>query len=515
MIKNTKISKEDVLDQARSLLLKPSKNTKRKILLAVNLTVISLVILHISIQLIQFGKLPDPARDMIFYPLLFVINLFSFIYNIRIIIKEGEGSKFWNSFTAWSSIVILMIMSLATLHTNPNTATSILFDTSFSVIIIFIVGTVLNRKVAVVWFVIATLSLYFAYTNRGTDFTYYLMTKDQVQTLEQQLQQSNPEAVSWLEQAKKEKIEPLPISLFVRIWFILILLAFLPTYFEAGMIGKVLKAIPEVISNINIAAEQKNKLENENLRMGMELDVAKRIQTMVLPEKSEFANCKDLDIAARMDTATEVGGDYYDILPQKDGSTIFGIGDVTDHGLQSGIVMLMTQSALRTAIDQTNVSLTHALKQINNLIFSNVQTRLKDKRNLTLALLKYKDDKMQMAGQHEFFILLKKDEPKAEKIETLDLGIYIGLVNNIDEYVSEKTIDFVKGDILLLYTDGITEAENPEGVFYGLHNLMNCLEKNRHNTPQEIVDNISKDVYSFINGADLLDDLSLVVIKRI
>jgi sigma-B regulation protein RsbU (phosphoserine phosphatase) len=515
MITEKNISKEDVLSQARTLLLKPSKNTKRKILIAVNLIVIFLAILHITLQLTKFGKLPDPARDMVFYPLILLINLFSALYNLRIILKEKEGTKFWNGFTTWSSIVILMIMSLATVHTNPNTATSLLFDTAFSVILIFVVGTVLNRRVSVIWFVISSISLYFAYTNRGTDFTYYLMTKQQVQTIEQQLEQNNPEAIEWLQQAKEEKIEPLPIGLFVRIWFMLLLLAFLTTFFESGMIGKVLKAIPTVISNINIAAEQKNKLENENLRMGMELDVAKRIQTMVLPQKSEFANCKDLEIAALMDTASEVGGDFYDILPQKDGSTIFGIGDVTDHGLQSGIVMLMTQSAMRTAIDNTGISLSSALTQINNLIYSNVQTRLKDKRNLTLSLLKYDNNKITIAGQHEFVILLKKDKQKADKIETLDLGIYVGLIENIDQYISEKTLDFEKGDSILLYTDGVTEAENKQGQFYGLHRLMATLEKNRHNTAEEIIENISKDVYTFIEGSAILDDISLIIIKRV
>lgn len=515
MINQSKISKEDVLSEARSLLIKPSKNTKRKILIAVNFSVVFLSVLLVSSQLFLYGELPYPARDLVIYPLVFIFNLFSAIYNLRVIIKDIEGWKFWNKFTLWTSMVILMLMSLAAVHTNPNTATSFLFDTAFSVILIFIIATVLNRRIAVIWFIITLLNIYLAFSFRGSDFKFYLMTSDDVEEIEIKIQQNDQKAIQYLEKAQKEKIQPLPIGLFLSLWVMMALIAFLPAFFESGMIGKVLKAIPGVINNINIAAEEKNKLENENIRMGMELDVAKRIQTMVLPEKSEFDNCKDLNIAARMDTATEVGGDFYDILPQKDGSVIFGIGDVTDHGLQSGIVMLMTQSALRTAIDNSEISLSKALKQVNKLIFNNVQTRLKDKRNLTLSLLRYKENKITITGQHEFVILLKKDKTKAEKIETLDLGLYVGLLENIDEYISEKTIEFEKGDTLLLYTDGATEAENTEGQLFGLHRLIASFEKNRHNTAQEIIENITKEIYDFIKGKELLDDISIVVIKRV
>ena len=215
-----------------------------------------------------------------------------------------------------------------------------------------------------------------------------------------------------------------------------------------------------------------------------------------------------------METASEVGGDFYDILPQEDGSTIIGIGDVTDHGLQSGIVMLMTQSALRTSIDKSDISLKKALQQVNNLIYSNVQTRLNDNRNLTLALLKYKENKIQISGQHEYLILLRKENSKAEKINTLDLGFYVGMLKNIDKYIEEQTFDFNEGDIILLYTDGATEAENRQKEFYGIDRLIAALEKNRNTSSQEIVENIKKDIFNFINGREILDDISLVVIKR-
>ncbi len=505
---------EDVLSKSTSLLTKPFKNTKRKILIAFNLTFVFAIALHITLQLIQFGKLPDPVRDMIFFPLIFFINLFSAGYNLRVIVKQLKGNKFLNGFTPWSSIVLIMLLAISIVHSSPNTATSFLFDFAFSIILIFIVGTVLNRKVAIVWVAITCLSLFLGYSNLGSDYKYYVMTSEQVKTLEEQFEQEAPEAVEWLNTALAEKKAPVPIGVFVIIWIIFIILAFIPTFFESGVIGNLLKVIPTVVKNIEIASEEKNTLENENLRMGMELDVAKHIQTMVLPDISEINNCRDLEVAARMDTAVEVGGDFYEVLPQEDGSTIFGIGDVTNHGLLSGVVMLMTQTAFRTSIDGEDISLSKALKQVNKVIFNNVQTRLKDFRNLTLSFLKYKEGKVTITGQHETVLLLKKDSNKIEEIDTLDLGIYIGLMPNIDEHVSEKTFNLNKGDLMILYTDGVTEAENPSGEFYGIERFKKSIEKHRTKSCKDITDALTEDLYKFIDKAELFDDITLVTIKR-
>ncbi|MFP4622493.1 MAG: PP2C family protein-serine/threonine phosphatase, partial [Bacteroidales bacterium] len=350
-------TKEDVLSQSQHLLLKPSKNTKRKILIAVNVSVVIIATIHLITQILQFGHLPDPARDLLLYPLIIILNIFSGLYNIKIVSRDKEGNRFLNHFTAWVSIIVLQIVAIVIVHCNPNTANSFLFDFVLSGILIFICSTVLNRKVALVWFVIASISLYVAYENRGSDFTYHMLTQKETIQFEKDLAENEPEALERSQTLMEENKKPLPIKLYLSIWVTFLLLILLPSYFEGGMIGNILKVIPTVVHNINIATEERNKLEKENIRMGMELDVAKRIQTMVLPQKKEIEKSRELDIGATMITATEVGGDFYEILPQKDGSTLFCIGDVTDHGLYSGIVMLMTQSVVRATADEQKTDL--------------------------------------------------------------------------------------------------------------------------------------------------------------
>ena len=99
------------------------------------------------------------------------------------------------------------------------------------------------------------------------------------------------------------------------------------------------------ISSLNV------KLRSENVRMGAELDVARQIQMMVLPKERELSTISGVEIAAYMRPADEVGGDYYDVL--RDGQRFkVGIGDVTGHGLESGVLMLMVQSVAR-ALQET------------------------------------------------------------------------------------------------------------------------------------------------------------------
>jgi len=83
------------------------------------------------------------------------------------------------------------------------------------------------------------------------------------------------------------------------------------------------------------------QLQAENLRMGAELEVTRKLQHMLLPTAEELHQIADLDIACYMEPAAEVGGDYYDVL-QHNGQIKIGIGDVTGHGLESGVLMVMT-----------------------------------------------------------------------------------------------------------------------------------------------------------------------------
>lgn len=508
----TKMQK-DTLAEARDLLQEPSRDTKRKILVALNVIVGLLVIVFVTIQLATNGHLPAPERDNIIYPLALFLNFGSAAYNGYCLRRKGGGSERWDAITAWASVIFLQLIALAIVHSSPNLPLSMLSDRAFSILVIVFTGVILNRRAAFVWFVVSTLSLYMAVKNIGPNFNYYLMTSDEVAKLNALANSSKDVYTTRTAMAVQESLLPLPIVLFAVASFIHALLAFFATFFEAGMIGQVLQAIPNAIDKIQIASEEKQKLEKENVRMGAELDVAQKIQKLILPKQDELKKCKGLDVAAKMVPASEVGGDLYDVLPQSDGSTALVIGDVTDHGLASGLVMLMSQSSLRLCLEEANADLLKSLQFLNNMLYKNVQARMNDSRTLTLALLHHKDGNVRMAGQHESVIILRKGETQPEEIETGDLGTIVGMIDDIEPMVAETSFRLESGDYMLLYTDGATEAEDPKGGQYGVGRLKESLARGQGKSAEEVVKILFADLMAFMDTAPILDDITLVVVR--
>ncbi len=508
--------KTDILEDAIQMLTEPSRNTKRKILTAFNYVFIIAITLHLTIQLIEFGHLPDPSRDLVIFPIIILINIISAIYNTRVLLDKRKPVSWMDKFTIWTSIGIALLLSILIVHTNINTATSILVDFGLSVIMIFIVGTVIGRNAAIIWFFITAISLFVAYKNVGSDFKYYLLTPEEVEVFNDKLTQMEPEALNRIEVLKEHDLAPLSIKLFVSVWFIFMTILFLAVYYESNMISKILRVIPSVIHKISTASQEKHRLENENMRMGLELDVAQRIQTTLLPHIEEVNHSSLVQIAARMDPATEVGGDFYEVLPQEDGSIILAIGDVTDHGLQSGLVMLMAQSTIRTILDtgDKNLSLSTALARINTVMYRNIRKRMEDTRNLTLCLARIQGQQIAISGQHESILKYNSASGTVEEYSTIDLGIYVGLIENIEQHVRELVLDFRQNDILLFYTDGLTEAENEQGEFFGEQRLIQLLQEYATLEVNEIMSRTYDKVYQFIGGRELLDDISLLIIKH-
>lgn len=253
------------------------------------------------------------------------------------------------------------------------------------------------------------------------------------------------------------------------------------------------------------------QLRAENVRMGAELDVARQMQQMILPRDHELTNVADLDIAGFMEVATEVGGDYYDII-QNDGRVIIGIGDVTGHGLKSGVLMLMVQTAVRTLLASEGEDLTRCLALLNRVIYDNTQ-RLSPGRNLTLVLLDYRDGLLRLSGQHEEVIVVRAGG-HIERVDTLDLGFPLGMVENIEEFINQIHLQLDPGDGVVLYTDGITESENQHRQLYGIDRLLVMIQTHWNEPAQSIVQAIMHDVWIHIDNHTVFDDLTLIVIKR-
>ncbi|MDA3940584.1 MAG: SpoIIE family protein phosphatase [Spirochaetia bacterium] len=167
------------------------------------------------------------------------------------------------------------------------------------------------------------------------------------------------------------------------------------------------------LKKANVEIEKLNeKLKYENIHLTTELEVAKHIQTLVLPQKDE------------------VGGDYYDTISFTE-TGIITIGDVTDHGLHSGLIMMMVHTAIR-ALSQIEQNDIKKIFEIINKLLYDFRHKTSDHRIMTLLILKYLGKgSFRLTGQHESLIIISQDG-KIQDISSMDYGMYAGLENNVE-----------------------------------------------------------------------------------
>jgi len=253
------------------------------------------------------------------------------------------------------------------------------------------------------------------------------------------------------------------------------------------------------------------QLQDENLRLAAELEITERIQQMILPSADELQAISELDIAGYMEPADDVGGDYYDVL-QREGMVAISIGDVTGHGLESGLVMLMTQTAVQALLQSGETDPVHFLDTLNRTIYNNVQ-RMDSDKNLTLCLLDYQSGELKLSGQHEEMIVVRRDG-KVELVDTIDLGFPIGLDDDIADFIDQTTVQLQPGDGVVLYTDGITEAEDTDDDQYGLERLCEVVSQHWAQSAEAIKKAVIAEVRKHIGEQEVYDDITLVVLKQ-
>ncbi len=280
--------------------------------------------------------------------------------------------------------------------------------------------------------------------------------------------------------------------------------------------GSVFKTIPELISTalkaIQLAEaiifEATRRQHAEQTRMAQELEIAARIQTGILPARLEVPG---LEIATRMLPATEVGGDYFDVLPCEDGCWL-GIGDVAGHGLHTGLVMLMIQSIVAaTTLCQPNLRPGQAWTALNSVLYDNVRERLQREEHATLTLLRYHGDgRLQFAGAHEELVVYRAARKACEVIETP--GLWAGIVKTPPPGgVIDSECRLERGDVLLLYTDGLTESRNRDLGLFGVERLCETLRDAGELPAAEILEHILTQLRAWTTRQT--DDLTLVVLR--
>jgi serine phosphatase RsbU (regulator of sigma subunit) len=279
---------------------------------------------------------------------------------------------------------------------------------------------------------------------------------------------------------------------------------------------------------ISIENAKLYKQVEENARIEQEMAIAKDIQISILPDINDIKGYK---IAGYMRTADEVGGDYYDFYLNE--SPYLGVfGDVSGHGLKSGLIMMMAEVSFNTIArieSMKNSALKNIYQTINNTLYENIQSRLSKKSfigsqysnmYMTFRLYRFNEEgDFEMFGNDhaEPFICRKKT---GEIIPIPSTGFIIGIVGDAlggDDASFKFKLD--EGDLLCLYSDGISEAkkagsENTNGSLdlFSDERLHNLVSMNRNKSPQEIISQVTHEVENWMSIQH--DDISIVVIKK-
>ena len=257
-------------------------------------------------------------------------------------------------------------------------------------------------------------------------------------------------------------------------------------------------------------------LENENLRLLEEniekqrleeqLATARKVQQQFLPES--LPDTPGLQITASCSFCLEVAGDTFDVIPLKNGDTLFAVGDVSGKGAGAAMIMANVQASLR-ALTDTGLELSTMIGKINTLIAQSTSAE----QFITYFAAIYHPDKHEITyvnAGHNPPRIIRSDGTISELTEG---GLILGMMPDMP--YDEVTLPFENGDVLVAFTDGISEATDDSEEMYGEERIVEIVQQNRLEATQQIFDRLITDLDSYTKGTPPDDDVTIFIAKAL
>jgi serine phosphatase RsbU (regulator of sigma subunit) len=299
-------------------------------------------------------------------------------------------------------------------------------------------------------------------------------------------------------------------------------------------IGKVSKALPEVVEShqpivdalergrgreagllmrhhVETFLEYLKKAESDagfHKALRRDLEGAKDVQEAFFPARSLSIPC--LSCEAFYQPAHSIGGDYYDFFSLKGGRWGIAIGDVSGKGIGAALIMASLQASLRAQALHPHLDISTLIADVNRLVYESSPTHFfaslfYAEYEPATRVLKYAN-----AG-HNAPVVVRPRNDSCEMYHLEPGGMPVGISE--DSQFATTTFQFEIGDVLVAYTDGITEAEGPQGELWGEQRLENLLRSCSRETPEQIIKRILDEVSAFASGQPQRDDVTLVVMS--
>ncbi len=270
---------------------------------------------------------------------------------------------------------------------------------------------------------------------------------------------------------------------------------------ELGVLARSFNAMTE-----GLQRAQGEMLEKQALMQ--ELNIAQEIQQGLLPKK--IPKVAGYELAAFYAPAKEVGGDYYDFIPVAGGRLALVVADVSGKSVPGSLGMTMARSVLRSQA-LTNILPADTLRKTNEVIQPDIR------RGMFVTMFYAVLDPVAHqlacanAGHNPIFVLRADGQVEEHGPE----GVALGLVPAAQFYTEDSILQVQTGDLVAMYTDGVTEAMNANSEEYGEDRFKESLQKSAHLPVAQMVEQLVADVRTFIAGAPPHDDITLVLVRRL
>ena len=260
------------------------------------------------------------------------------------------------------------------------------------------------------------------------------------------------------------------------------------------------KSLIDYIEELKTTMHAKERIQSE-------LSIAHNIQMSLVPKSfSPFPDCDELELYACLNPAKEVGGDFYDFI-LRDGKLYFVIGDVSGKGVPASLVMAITRTLFRIVAANSD-SPADIVSKLNNAIAENNDTNMFVTMYVGILNLKSGDMKYCNAGHNPPLIISTDGQVEFQQLEA---NLPLGVINNFDFRNQSTTLP--SGSAVLLYTDGLTEAENPSKQLFGEQRLTEVASAASSQTAKEMIETINQKLTDFVGEAQQSDDLTIMCFR--
>ena len=258
------------------------------------------------------------------------------------------------------------------------------------------------------------------------------------------------------------------------------------------------------LAGVSIERARLNMERLAKRRIEHELSIARKIQMTFLPSKDPVI--EGVDVAGVNIPSTEVGGDYYDFIPIVENQYGIAIGDVSGKGIPAALIMAAFRASLKAEI-RNNFAIRAILFKVNNLLYESIE---RDKFvTAVYGVLDSKNGVFTFSNAGHNPPIIRRSSGEIEYLK--EGGVALGALP--DSQYQERPISLRSGDVLLFYTDGVTEVLDDEGKEYGVERLLEALNNSYHLPARQIIDSIVNKADQFGSSKRDIDDLTIVVIK--